>query len=151
MTRAGFEVELKSVVASVYFSSDPGNPDTNRKFFADLQMYTTGPDAPDAQAFMERFVSWDIASRANKWQGQNVVRWRNEEYDRLWKAAEAELDPVKRATHFIRMNDLVIDHAVVVPILWRSLASAVSLKLRGAETSAWDSDLWRLASWYRDA
>jgi peptide/nickel transport system substrate-binding protein len=151
MTRAGFEVELKSVVASVYFSSDPGNPDTNRKFFADLQMYTTGPDAPDAQAFMERFVSWDIASKENKWQGQNVVRWKNEEYDRNWKAAESELDPVKRAANFIRMNDLAVDNGVVVPIIWRGSASAVALKLRGAETSPWDSDVWRLALWHREA
>src|SRR5207245_7268544 len=26
--KAGIEVELKSILASVYFSSDPGNPDT---------------------------------------------------------------------------------------------------------------------------
>jgi len=151
LTRAGFEVELKSVVASVYFSSDPGNPDTYRQFNADVQMYTTGPDAPDAQAFMERFVSWDIASKANKWQGQNVVRWRSEEYDRLWRAAETELDPVKRSALFIRMNDLVIQNAVVVPVLWRSGVSAVSSKLRNADSSPWDSDLWRLASWHREA
>jgi peptide/nickel transport system substrate-binding protein len=151
MTRAGFEVELKSVAASVYFSSDPGNLDTNRKFTADLQMYTTGPDAPDAQAFMERFVSWDIAQKANKWQGQNVTRWRHEEYDRLWKAAETELDPVKRAAHFIRMNDLVIQNAVVVPVLWRSSVAAVGNKLRGADSSPWDSDLWHFAYWHREA
>jgi peptide/nickel transport system substrate-binding protein len=151
LTRAGFEVELKSVVGSVYFSSDPGNPDTYRQFNADLQMYTTGPDAPDAQAFMERFVSWDIASKANKWQGQNVVRWRSDEYDRLWRAAEMELDPVKRSALFIRMNDLVIQNAVVVPLLWRNGVSALSLKLRNADSSPWDSDLWRLASWYREA
>jgi peptide/nickel transport system substrate-binding protein len=151
LTRAGFEVELKSVVASVYFSSDPGNPDTYRQFTTDIQMYTTGPDAPDAQAFMLRYASWEIASKANKWQGQNVVRWRSEEYDRLWKAAEVELDPVKRAALFIRMNDLVIQNAVVIPVLWRNAVSAVSLKLRNAETSPWDSDLWRLASWYREA
>jgi peptide/nickel transport system substrate-binding protein len=34
------------------------------------------------------------------------TRWRNEEYDRLWKSREAEMDPVKRAAMFIRMNDL---------------------------------------------
>jgi peptide/nickel transport system substrate-binding protein len=100
---------------------------------------------------MERYVSWDIASKANKWQGQNVVRWRSEEFDRLWKSAETELDPVKRAGLFIRMNDLVIQNGVVVPILWRSNVSAVAGKLRGAETSAWDSDMWRLGHWYREA
>jgi peptide/nickel transport system substrate-binding protein len=51
----------------------------------------------------------------------------------------------------IRMNDLVIQNAVVVPVLWRSGVSAVSAKLRNADSSPWDSDLWRLASWYREA
>ena len=40
---------------------------------------------------------------------------RNEEYDRSWKAAETEMDPVKRAAHFIRMNDLLIQNVVVDP------------------------------------
>jgi hypothetical protein len=40
---------------------------------------------------------------------------------------------------------------VRIPVLWRNAVSAVSLKLQNAETSPWDSDLWRLASWYREA
>src|SRR5207237_1833922 len=39
--RAGIELELKSVVASVYFSSDVANPDTYTKFYTDLEMYRT--------------------------------------------------------------------------------------------------------------
>ena len=38
-TKAGIDLELKSVVASVFFSSDPANPDTYSHFSADLQMY----------------------------------------------------------------------------------------------------------------
>jgi len=34
--------EIKAVPASVYFSSDVGNPDTYTKFYSDLQMYTIG-------------------------------------------------------------------------------------------------------------
>ena len=37
--KAGIELELKSVTASVFFSSDPANPDTYSHFYADLQMY----------------------------------------------------------------------------------------------------------------
>ena len=39
--KAGIEVELKSVTASVFFSSDVANPDTYPKFYCDIQMYTT--------------------------------------------------------------------------------------------------------------
>src|SRR5215468_11837043 len=36
--RAGIDCELKTVVGSVYFSSDPGNPDTESHFYADLEL-----------------------------------------------------------------------------------------------------------------
>jgi peptide/nickel transport system substrate-binding protein len=149
--RAGIEVELKSVVASVYFSSDPANPDTYGHFYSDLQMYTIGLGAPDPQFFMEQFCSWQAASRENKWASRNITRWRNEEYDRTWRAAENEMDPVKRAAHFIHMNDLVIQDVVVIPVLWRNVVAAVSLKLKGTDISPWDSNLWALPSWYRES
>ena len=37
--KAGIEVELKSVVASVFFSSDVANPDTYPHFYCDMEMY----------------------------------------------------------------------------------------------------------------
>jgi len=148
--RAGIEIELKSVVASVYFSSDPANPDTAAHFSADLQMYTITTGAPDPQRFMEQFCSWEVAAKANKWAGRNITRWRSEEYDRLWKAAESEMDPVKRAAHFIRMNDLVVQSVVVIPILWRNRVAAAASRLKGLNLSGWDSDLWHLAYWYRE-
>ena len=117
--RAGIEIEIKSVVASVFFGSDLANPDNYPKFYSDIQMYNNGPGAPDPQNFMLRFVSWEISSKENKWQGRNTTRWRNEESDRLWRAASTEMDPVKRAALFIRMNDLVVQNVVVIPIIWR--------------------------------
>jgi peptide/nickel transport system substrate-binding protein len=149
--KAGIEIEIKSVVASVYFSSDVANPDTYRKFYTDIQMYTTTMGAPDPQTFMRQFLADEIASKDNKWQGRNITRWRNEEYDKLFTTSETELDPVKRAAMFIRMNDLVIDSVVVIPVLWRSVISAVSNKLKGTEVSGWDSNLWNLANWTREA
>ncbi len=147
--KVGIELELKSVVASVFFSSDAANPDTYSHFYSDLQMYTNGPQAPDAQIFMEQFTSWQIASKDNKWTGRNVTRWRNDEYDRLWKAAENEMDPAKRAAQFIRMNDMLIQNVVLIPVLWRSGVGAAGARLRGMDLTGWDSTLWRLASWHK--
>ena len=42
--KAGIDIELKAVTASVFFSSDVANPDTYTKFYCDLQMYNN--DAP---------------------------------------------------------------------------------------------------------
>jgi len=147
--KAGIELELKSVVAAVFFSSDVANPDTYTKFYADLQMYNVGPGAPDPQTFMSNFTSVEICSKDNKWARRNTTRWRNEEYDRVWKAAESEMDPVKRAGLMIRMNDMLTQNVVVIPIVWRNAVAGVSNRLKGNDLSGWDSYLWRLAYWYR--
>jgi peptide/nickel transport system substrate-binding protein len=149
--RAGIDIELKSVTASVFFASDPANPDTYPHFYTDIQMYTTTMTQPDPQRFMDQFTSWEISSKDNKWQGRNITRWRSDEYDRTWKAAESEMDAVKRAAHFIKMNDLVIQNMVVVPVLWRMVVSAVSNRLKATDVSGWDSNLWNLAYWHREA
>jgi peptide/nickel transport system substrate-binding protein len=148
--KAGIEMELKSVTASVFFSSDPGNNDTYPHFYSDLQMYTTTMTAPDPQRFMDQFTTAQISSKANKWSGRNVTRWSNDEYDRTWKAAEAEMDPVKRAALFIKCNDLVIQNIVVIPVVWRPRVAAISTRLREAQQSGWDSDFWNLPNWYRE-
>jgi peptide/nickel transport system substrate-binding protein len=147
--KAGIDVELKTVTASVYFSSDAANWDTYNHFATDIQMYTTTMTEPDPQRFMDQFTSWEVASRANKWQGRNKTRWRNEEYDKLWKAAEAEMDPVKRAALFIKMNDLVIQHVVVIPVVYRPRVAGISNRMRDVVQSGWDVDVWNLPYWSR--
>jgi peptide/nickel transport system substrate-binding protein len=147
--KAGIDMEIKSVTASVYFSSDVANPDTYTHFYTDIQMYTTTMTQPDPELFMNQFTSWEVASKENKFQGRNITRWRNEEYDKLYRAAESELDPVKRAALFIKMNDLVIQNVVVIPVVFRPRVAAVSSRLR-VEQSGWDSDFWNLQNWYRE-
>jgi peptide/nickel transport system substrate-binding protein len=147
-TRAGVEIEVKAIPASVFFSADPNNTDTSVRFHADLQMYTTFTWL-DPQFFMAQFCSWEVPSRDNKWSGRNVTRWRNAEYDRLWRDAEVEMDPVKRGALFIRMNDLVIQSGVVIPVTWRSVLHAVSHQINGVQPNGWDSIFGSIAYWYR--
>lgn len=149
-SRAGIDLDLKSVTASVFFSSDVANPDTFGKFYADMQMYTTTMTQADPQRFMNQFVSWEVSSRANSWQGRNILRWRNEDYDRAFRAAEAELDPVKRAAHFIRMNDLIVGSNHVIPVVRRPGVSGALNTLRPVLTP-WDSTMWLLGDWWREA
>jgi peptide/nickel transport system substrate-binding protein len=148
--KAGIEIEIKSVVASVYFSSDVANPDTYAHFSTDIQMYTTTMTQPDPELFMRQFLTEEVASKDNKFQGKNITRWRNDEYDKLFKASESELDPVKRGALFIKMNDLVIQNIVVIPVVHRRAVSAVSGALR-VELSGWDSDFWNLHNWFKEA
>ena len=145
--KAGIGIEIKAVTASVFFSSDAANPDTYPHFYADLQMYNTGPTRPDPGVWMQSFLSTEVASKANKWQGRNITRWRNAEFDGLHRAAEAALDPVKRAALYIKMNDLVVSQRVVIPIVYRPAVAARSQKLQ-AMPSGWDSTFWGLQDWF---
>jgi peptide/nickel transport system substrate-binding protein len=97
---------------------------------------------------MRQFTSAEVAARANKWQRRNVTRYRHEDYDKLFRAAEVELDPARRAALFVRMNDLLVQQAVVVPIVWRGQVAAVSNRLKDVVRSGWESDVWRLAWWH---
>ncbi len=131
-------------------AGNPANLDTYPHFSTDIQMYTTTMTQPDPELFMIAFTSWEVSSKENKWQGRNITRWRNEEVDKLYKAAEGELDPVKRAGMYIKMNDLAIQNVVVIPVVWRPRVRAIASKLK-LEQSGWDSDFWNLQNWYREA
>jgi len=149
-TKAGIDLELKSVTAAVFFGSDVANPDTYQKFWADMQMFTTTMGQPDPQVFMEQFTTDQISQKANKWSSRNLVRWSNAEYDATFAAAQIEFDPVKRAAMFIKMNDLVVNDFHVIPLFARPRPRASVLKLN-APLSAWDNDTWALGFWSRDA
>ncbi len=148
--KAGIDIEVKAVTASVFFSSDVANPDTYPHFSTDLQMYTTTMTEPDPALFMNQFTSWEVASKENKYQGRNITRWRSEEYDKAYHDAEGELDPVKRAALFIKMNELVIADVVVIPVVYRPNIRGIATKLV-APLTGWDNDMLHLADWYREA
>ncbi len=144
--KAGIGIEIKSVVASVFFSSDVANPDTYPHFYADLEMYTTGPNRPDPAQWLRLFHGDEIAQKANKWQGRNVSRWKSKEFDDTWNASENVLDPIKRAAMLIHCNDLVIADNAIIPILFRLGVSATVTKLTPV-LSGWDSDVANVREW----
>jgi peptide/nickel transport system substrate-binding protein len=146
--KAGMEIELKSIAASVYFSADPGNNDTSNKFYADMQMYSVGGNV-DPELFMRVFTSALVPSKANKWGTNNNPRWRNAEYDATFRLAQVELDPAKRAALFIRLNDILVGDGYVIPIANRPIVSALAKNLR-AQLSSWASDVFLIQDWYRE-
>lgn len=146
--RAGIDIELKSVTASVFFSSDVANPDTYSKFYCDMQMYTTTMLQPDPERFMLQLVSWEIANKENKWQGRNISRYSSKEADDAFKEAQNSLDPARRTALFIKMNDIFCGENILVPVLARTRMAASSNNLV-VQPSGWDLDLWMLNAWFR--
>ena len=149
-TKVGIDLELKSVVAAVFFGGDAANPDTYQKFWSDMQMFTTTMTQPDPQFFMEQFTTAEIAQKANKWASRNLTRWSNAEYDKTFAAAQVELDPVKRAAMFIKLNDLVVADGHVIPLFARPRPYGIVNKMVPV-FSAWDLTTWALGYWYREA
>jgi peptide/nickel transport system substrate-binding protein len=144
----GVEVELKAIVADVYFG-DANNPDSWPQFLADMQMYTHGP-THDPLNYLRFGLSTEVAQRANKWSGANPTRYQNPEYDALWHAARTELDPLRRDELFRAMVQMLHDDVVVVPLVARRGAAVARNGLHGMDLTAWDSSLWNLANWYRE-
>jgi peptide/nickel transport system substrate-binding protein len=148
--KAGIEMELKSVVASIFFSSDVGNPDTYPHFYADLEMFQIPMSQPDPAQHMRRYHSSNVATKENKWQGQNFPRWVNKEYDAAIDAAEGEIDPVKRAAYYIKANDIMWQDTVFIPAMHRLKVEAASNTLRPV-LSGWANETDNLHEWYREA
>ena len=146
--KAGIDLELKSVTASVFFSSDVGNPDTYTKLYCDMEMYTTTQPQPDPERFLNQFVSWEIATKENKWLGRNVSRYSDPEADKAYKAAQGELDPAKRAALLIKVNEIFCEANVILPLLSRTRVAAAANTLMH-DHSGWDVDSWNIAAWYR--
>ena len=119
------------------------------RFGVTMQMYTTTMTQPDPERFMDQYLSREVSSKANKWQGRNITRWVSDDYDKTYQAAESELDPVKRAALFIRLNDLPVKDNIIIPLISRPRVRGSNLKLV-APMTGWDLDFSQLQNWYRE-
>ena len=143
----GLKVELKSIDASVFFSSDPSNNDTIEHFYADVQMFTTGNLNPDPTPYFKTYKCDNIPQKSNNWSGDNYSRYCNPEYDKLWDQVTTQLNPDVRATIFKQLNDLLVQEAVVIPLIHRANVVGVSNNLQGVDLTPWDSRTWNIAQW----
>jgi peptide/nickel transport system substrate-binding protein len=150
-SKIGIEVELKAIDQSVYFDSSPGNPDTLSHFYWDAMMHTTTFGSPFPLTYMKRWYSGEpsreIAQKANNWAGTNVTRFVNAEFNKLYEQASIELDPGKSREIWQRMNDLVVNSYVTIPLIDRKSVSAASKALKGPSLTPFDSETWNIADW----
>ena len=147
--KAGIDVELKSVVASVFFSSDVANPDTYAHFYSDIEEFQIPMTQPDPAQHMRRYHSRFIATKENKWQGTNFPRWVNKDFDDAIDAAENETEPLKRAALYIKCNDIMWQDTVVIPVLHRLKVGAIANTMHPV-ISGWANDTDNLQDWYRE-
>lgn len=145
----GVQVELRNIAANVFFGGDPASPDTFQKFMADVQMYTNNFDGTDPEKYMAGWMCDKIPGPENGWQGENVVRYCNPEYDKLvlelGKTAKLE----ERTAIAKKANDMLTDEFAQIPLIHRGSVSSHSVTVEGVRMNAWDSELWNVADWSR--
>ncbi|MEO1638104.1 MAG: peptide ABC transporter substrate-binding protein [Pseudomonadota bacterium] len=145
----GIDAELRNIDASVFFGGDPGSPDTFQKFYADVEMYANTFNGTDPQAYLGNGLCDKAPSPATQWQGENISRFCNEEYDSLYAELTTTADADERAAIARRLNDIMVENGGMIPLVHRGRLSAHANSLGGIDLNVWDSELWNIADWYR--
>jgi len=146
----GVEAELKTVDASVFFGGDAGSPDTFQKFYADVEMYANNFDGTDPEAYLAEHTCSKAPRPETQWQGENINRFCNADYDKLVAELGKTADLEKRGEIGRKLNEMLTKESyVVVPLVDRGRVSAHSNTLGGVVLNTWDSELWNTADWFR--
>ena len=148
--RIGIEAELVHHDASVFFGGDPiaDAEASYRRFFADVQMYTTGPGI-DPQQYLSSQRCGHVATRDNNWADGNIARWCDPEYDRAFDELVAATADAERERLIKQLNDMLVQGHAEIPLVLRGLVSAHLNSLQGVRMNGWDSELWNIAEWRR--
>lgn len=149
LAAVGIAVELKQIDSSIFFGPVQDTTDTRRQFYADLEEFSFSNKSPDPTAYMAAWTCDQIAQKENEWSLPNWSRYCNPKFDELFQQAANELDQNKRAELFVQMNELLIQDAVVIPLVALTTPVIVSKDLKGYEFTAWDSDTWNIQDWYK--
>lgn len=146
----GVEAIPKRTDASIMASVDPAAyPDDWLRFNADLIVTWLFSD-PDPGPYMQLWTSSGIPQQANNWSaGVNVERWYNLEYDTLYAQSATEIDAEKRAQLIMRMNDMLIEDVVMIPVVHMASVAGVNNTLVGVDLTPWDTNTWNIKDWRR--
>ncbi len=146
----GIETELVDHDASIFFGGDPvADRDASyRRFFADVQMYASGPGI-DPQEYLSGPLCSHIQTRDNNWSGDNNARSCNPEYDEAFaRLAQTSTGPERQAL-VKRLNDMHVQAYYEIPLVDRGFVSAHLNTLRGVRINGWDTEMWNIAEWRR--
>lgn len=149
----GFRIQLDTVDSGIFFDASPGNDQSFNKFPWDLMLYIMPQGGIRPLSYMEQWYSGpnreNVAQESNGWSGSNNIRWINDEYDELWRAARGETDPDALTDLFVQMSDMVMHNHVIVPIVVVGGGSLGSnrLRLKNLITGSFSGAYANIANW----
>ncbi|MNE31960.1 hypothetical protein D3C80_1255530 [compost metagenome] len=112
-------------------------------------MYTNNFDGTDPEKYLAEWLCNQMPGPSNGWQGQNIPRYCNPEYDKMVGTLSKTADPAKRAELAKQLNDMLTEEGAHIPLVHRGDLSAFAVSLDGVRMNSWDSQLWNVADWYR--
>jgi peptide/nickel transport system substrate-binding protein len=147
----GIEVEIKLTDSLVMFGAGAEYPDSAWRFNADMMYFEISMFGPNPADYMLYWTCERIPTKANNWDYGflNFERWCSPEYDALAAQSLKETDPSKSQDLFIKMNDMLIEDVVMIPIVNKADAAGVSLTLTGVSLTPWDYYTWNISEWRR--
>ena len=151
----GVGTQLEQIDAGIYFDSTEGNEQNISHNYWDINMYTDNPTSPVPSSYLLAWYAGEdrsnVAQRSNAWQGQNYVRYVNDEFDARFEELLVETDMDRASELLIEMNDILINDVAVIPLVNRSVSTyAHSHELRAENLVLGpfhDVTYWNIANW----
>lgn len=150
----GIEVSIPAVDAGIFFDSGAGNDQNTNHFYYHMAMMGIGPHSALPVEHMVRWYAGEngsnIAQASNSWQGKNISRYVNPEYDAIYESTREMLDTDEILDALIEMNDIVIADVAAIPIVNRAAEQyAISNELNNDNVRLVDLELpyWNIANW----
>jgi peptide/nickel transport system substrate-binding protein len=150
----GFKIGIPSVDSTVFFDTTAGNDQGLQKMYFDIGLWSSGPNTAIPVTWMSNWYAGpngeNISQESNGWQGYNVQRWRNDEYDALFDKLRAAQSEEEASELLIAMNDIIIEEVAVIPLVLRPFYTAISSRLR-EENMAFEHPFvgyfWNIENW----
>jgi peptide/nickel transport system substrate-binding protein len=152
----GIGVDLLQVDGGTYFDTGEGNDQNTGHMYQDMNMHQFGAGSPLPLNTMLRWYAGpdneNIAQASNGWTKLNAQRYINPDYDVLFEAASATLDPETLRAQLVEMNDLIINDFAVVPLVdaGEKFSQARWLNEGNIGYGPFELLYWNIANWNGD-
>ncbi|MCO5225510.1 MAG: peptide ABC transporter substrate-binding protein [Thermomicrobiales bacterium] len=150
----GIDVTINAIDAGIFFDSGTGNDQNTNHFYFHTAMMGIGPHSAIPVEHMVRWYAGEdranIAQKSNNWQGKNISRYYNPDYDAVYNSTKSMLEIDEILDALIEMNDIVINEVVAIPIVNRAADQyAISNDLNNDNVRVVDLELpyWNIANW----
>lgn len=150
----GFRIEIPQVDSTVFFDSTAGNDQSLYKMYFDIGLWSSGPNTKIPVTWMGNWYAGpngeNISQQSNNWQGYNVQRWQNAEYDAAFEALSVATSEEEAQQLLWQLNDLTINDVAVIPLVLRPFYTAVANRLEfrnQAFENPFTGYFWNIENW----